>query len=502
MDTRRERMIQWAMPSLQSPSRLRAQAAILLFFTLNFAYLAISSGRVRTIDEVSVDFLTESLITKGTSSVPQAVNANLFYGKLDRQGRPQTPYGMGQALLIAPWYAAGKLASERLPGIPVNAKNLVQDAVLVASNATFAALAVTLLFLLLSALGVSLRNSLLAALLLGFATPLLAYSTWLFSEPIAVFLLMAAALALFSVQSGQITFARTVLAGAALGVALWVRPTHVIAAPVFLFALMMQDRRNGWRAALQTGMIVGLFGGLYLLRNELFFGNPFDFGYPAAAEGGKLVISFHTPLFTGLYGFLLSPGKSVFLFAPPVLLALLGIKNLAKRSKGLAFVAIVTPLVYLFFFARYTQWEGGFCVGPRYLVPAISLLCLAVGPLLEDKANWTRIATLVLVAGFLIQIPGIATSFLEDQARGRYYDQKFNYRMEYAPLISQTKLFAHYATSSVPAPLGLGFDRWFVFLGKAGVSKPLLYSVLLFQIAGTIGFALLIKKSKEPERAT
>src|SRR6202030_4073625 len=137
-----------------------------------------------------------------------------------------------------------------------------------------------------------------------------------------------------------------------------VRPTHVIAAPVFLAAILVRDREKGWRAAFVTAAFVGLFGAAYLLRNLHLFGNPLDFGYPATSDGGKSMNSFDTPLFTGLYGFLLSRGKSVFIFAPPIFLAIGGLRKLARLDRGLAIIAGATPLVYLFFFARYTQWEG------------------------------------------------------------------------------------------------------------------------------------------------
>src|SRR6202035_3105209 len=112
------------------------------------------------------------------------------------------------------------------------------------------------------------------------------------------------------------------------------------------------------------------------------------FGYPEASDGGKNMNSFDTPLSTGLYGFLLSPGKSVFLFAPPILLAIPGVRKLARMDRGLAVIAGATALVYLLLYSCRTQWEGGFCVGQRYLVPAIALLCLGLGPMLKDSGPW------------------------------------------------------------------------------------------------------------------
>src|ERR1017187_8340751 len=80
------------------------------FLFLNFFYFLVSSGRVRTMDEVSAAFQVESLARNGTTAIPQAVSAKLFYGTIDRFGRPESPYPPGQAIAMLPWYAAGQLA--------------------------------------------------------------------------------------------------------------------------------------------------------------------------------------------------------------------------------------------------------------------------------------------------------------------------------------------------------------------------------------------------------
>jgi hypothetical protein len=78
----------------------------------------------------------------------------------------------------------------------------------------------------------------------------------------------------------------------------------------------------------------------------------------------------------------------------------------------------------------------------------------------------------------------MATSFLEDQAMtGRYYDANWSYRFSYS-LRGPFELLIHYLTSPRPAPLGLGFDRWFVFLAKAGVSDATLLTIALAMLVG------------------
>src|ERR1700733_483165 len=85
---------------------------------LNFFYFVLSSGRVRTIDEVSADFQAESLAKHGTAAIPQAIEAKMFYGTMDRFGRPESPYPPGQAVVMLPWYVAGRFVGQHLPGLP------------------------------------------------------------------------------------------------------------------------------------------------------------------------------------------------------------------------------------------------------------------------------------------------------------------------------------------------------------------------------------------------
>ena len=79
----------------------------------------------------------------------------------------------------------------------------------------------------------------------------------------------------------------------------------------------------------------------------------------------------------------------------------------------------------------------------------------------------------------------MTTSFLEADVAGAYYDAQYNYRMVFSPIAMHLHLLAHYMTAEA-APIGRGFDKWWVFLSKAGVSTGillLLAGVLLYPLA-------------------
>jgi hypothetical protein len=485
--------------------RISLVIACLLF--LNFFYFLLSSGRVRTIDEVSADFQVESIAKHGTAAIPQAVDAKMFYGTMDRFGRPESPYPPGQALVMLPWYLTGRFVGKHLPGLPPNVRDIVSDFFLTGESAFSSALAVALALYIFLQLGIAQKTSLLAAGILALATPLAAYSGWLLSEPLAAALFLGAAAVLFAVPPGiAIPVSRALGAGALLGAAVWVRPTHVIMIPIFLVALLVRDKEKRWSAATALAVGAGVGVALLLWRNNYLHGRLFDFGYPSAAEGGKALNTFETPLTTGLLGFLVSPGKSIFLFCPPVLLALVGLPRLWRLDRGLAFVAAAAPIVYLLFFATYTQWEGGYCYGPRYLVPALAVLCLGIGPGLAAREstsvsgsrNIRLLAIAVSAVGFFVQFIGTTTSFLEADVVGGYYDAMYDYRMGFSPIAMHILLLKHYLSSG-PAPIGRGFDKWWVFLSKAGASTGALLSIAGVLIVGLLMSGWFLRREYKNE---
>jgi len=459
---------------------------------------------VRTPDEYNTLYTTESLVLRGSTAVPQAVQLHNFYGRFDVHGVPRAAYTPGHALLCVPWYAVGQYALARLPGVPAEDTDLVVAFASCLSSATFAALTVTFFFLLLTGIGIPLRAALMATAMVGLATPIFAYSGWLFSEPLSAAIFTGVAWLIFvrerawhgkcgaGAPARGIPLPTAAIAGLVLGLATIVRPTNVLAIGIFTLALFARDGKAALRAAVVMCATSAIGVAILLAHNALLFGSPFAFGYPTAAEGGKQLNRFDTPFLTGVYGFLFSPGKSVFIFAPPVILALAGLRGLWQRERGLAALAVLLPLIEVLFFAKYSQWEGGYCVGPRYLVPALVFLSLGLGPVLADAQARSRsllkvIAVMLLVLGALVQGVSLATSFMEDQVpRGRYYDAHWNYQLSYS-LSGPVHLFWKYLQSAQPARLGLGWDRWFVFLYKAGVSRA---TLAVFGAATAAGLAI------------
>jgi hypothetical protein len=104
----------------------------------------------------------------------------------------------------------------------------------------------------------------------------------------------------------------------------------------------------------------------------------------------------------GLYGLLLSHGKSLFVYNPFLLLAIPGAVALWRRDRAttalLAVLAVARPL----FYSRWSAWYGGVAWGPRFLMPVavpLSLLAVyAVSRIFPLRLVLRVPATLVVVA--------------------------------------------------------------------------------------------------------
>ena len=87
------------------------------------------------------------------------------------------------------------------------------------------------------------------------------------------------------------------------------------------------------------------------------------------------------PLWAGLASLVLSTGKGLVWFAPPVLLAGAGAVYFVRRHRLRAWIPVTVALMYLAIFGSKGGWHGGGW-GPRYLVPMVPFLMLLSLPVI------------------------------------------------------------------------------------------------------------------------
>lgn len=292
-------------------------------------------------------------------------------------------YGVFPSLLPLPFLAAGWPFRAVFPAGVLD--------VLVALTWLFGALLAALGFLALARSLEPVASPLFAG---GFVagTFLWPYAADSFVEPWAAGCLAFAAADLLAPQppkSGRFFRAAVVWSlGALLKPVLW------LTAPAFFLAALLLCRRAKGGVGPAGATAVGFLPALVLagLANWLRFGSLSETGY------GEEASRFVTPLLEGLRGLLLSPGRSLFLFAP---IALLGILAARRLPAPALLLCLATPLVHVLVIARWHSWPGGASWGPRLLLPVLPLLA-APAVLLSARAT---VAALAL--GALVNLPGV-----------------------------------------------------------------------------------------------
>lgn len=212
------------------------------------------------------------------------------------------------------------------------------------------------------------------------------YAADSFVEPFAAAGLAAGAALALSGRPGA-------AAAAPWAAACLLKPILWVTVPVFLLAFALDARRT--RSVAGTLQVLGVFAAALCLQglgNFALFGSLLETGY------GPETLRFTTPLAEGLFGLLLSPGRSLFLYAPVAAVGFLGLSRVPRPAKILC---AGTPLLHLLVVARWWSWEGGAAWGPRHLLPVLPLL---VAPAALVAAGAVRVAFLT---GSLVNLPGV-----------------------------------------------------------------------------------------------
>jgi hypothetical protein len=260
----------------------------------------------------------------------------------------------------------------------------------VATSGLAAAGSSVLVFLLLRQWQASQSVAAATALALAFASPMQVYATLYYGHVLAGFFSM---LAMFLVESqGDRPLGRNFLAGLAGGLSVVVEytmATFVVAIAIAGGLSLFQHGRNGRQsAAAGLAFVLGGLGPAILLGwyHWCATGDPFtpayryeiqlDFAAVHAKSGGIPLSSMQPGAIAGL---LVGSSIGLLWFAPAVLWAVPGMLSLLRfRPRACGTILLATILLVLAI-ACFPNWNGGLATGPRFLVPILPLLFVAVG---------------------------------------------------------------------------------------------------------------------------
>ncbi len=434
-------------PEEESPV-LRRKIAVGLFLLTLGVYALFAGGHTYSSDEEGLFLTTQSLVEhRSPVIVVDEGNNRVLPITTGRTGAPVTVGGLGQSLVAAPLYVLGSLAGTGIHG--GNYGNYPERLFVGWTNSIVTALSVAVVFLLSLRMGVTRRRAVALSFVYAFATFAFPHAKTFFSEPLAATLSLTSLF--FVVRSGQDrTLGAAALAGLSIGFGLHARASVALFVPVLgLYLLWLWARPHFEIRKLIAP--AGAFGGafsvtvaLLLLSNWWRFGSPFNLGYAT--------IPLDYPIQDGLYGLFLSPGKSIFVYAPIVALGLLAPILAGRGHRSVAGVAVVLGLLNALFFARFPYWHGDHSYGPRYLMLSLPFLVIPAGVLLDRR--WARLTTLgCAVLGGTVALLGAVMYFnqyfniaehesvpkLEILADGPNYWRKMHYDPYWSPPVGTAR---------------------------------------------------------------
>lgn len=352
---------------------------------------------------------TQAILSRGELQVH--INAPSYFFTIN-QGRKYGFAALGNAIGLIPSYAAFR-ALRRLPGVAEQPLYALTSHL---SSALWMALAAGSFYRLCRRRGASQRAAAWWTLVLGLGTPCLIYARSPYAEALQTFSLLYLYEKILE-QKDEITYSGMALVGMSAGILFNTKLVYILLFPlgfIYLFYIhSFQSRPNNTRRLLSGLGVAALaflpFLLLVLFHNWVKTGSPLRTGWYPGQRG-----VFSGDLWAGVFGLWLSPGKGLLWYAPPLFLGLVGLRRSLARWPAETVLALAIAATVTAFSAKYQVWHGGFCWGPRYLVPIVPLVLLwavpGVGAERAERAASARKALIggLCAAGLLVQLLGCA----------------------------------------------------------------------------------------------
>ena len=373
----------------------------LLLLASGLVAFVIQSGELGTSDTTHRLQSAHALWTSEPPVFPQEYPEFGIHG---RGGKLQSWYGIGQSLLMLPPDIVGTYAA-RLPifaSYDGNDPSVRSIIVSYSTNILLAVLSSLVCFRFLRQLDFGVRQAVAGALALQLCTTHLHY-TQNMMENNYIFLLTLTGFS-FQYEWLRTGSQRALFIGSfALGLNLLTRLTtgmDLLAGCLFVVLVLWFEGTRGlalwnrYRTYLATAVPVYLvFGLLDRLYQYYRFGSFFNtyvsvVGREARQRDPSLPrgFPFGAPFHVGFFGPLMTPEKSIFLFDPllilAILLAALAWTRYSPSVKAYTVATFLLLLAYISFYATYTYWSGDFAWGDRYVSTSVEFAAMLAVPLL------------------------------------------------------------------------------------------------------------------------
>jgi hypothetical protein len=378
---------------------------VLLFAASFFLYALASPGNLPGDTEARWSVARQMGRGQGFSIEESLKSGNWPIGV---DGKRYAVYGLGQSLYLLP-FAMAALTMEKVGGISPQIADLAGQ--FLASVILFPAIGASLVWLfyrLVLLLGYDKKTAILSSTVFALATMNFHYSVNT-QEQTQEGLLLVLAIFLMVKHHRQRRFIYAWLFCIVLGMCLLFRPASTVTVlPVFFVAVVSNIWGSGRRDILKIiakWFLAGASGtGGFIIvcgwYNYIRFGSIFESGYGlwiATSLGGHKL--FESPPVPTLAAMLFSPGKSIFLYNPVLLLLPLCVYGFYRRHKVVALAVFSTILSNFIFHSFFTLWAGDYAWSIRYQVPVLPFLVL---PLVVLFSRPVKTAAKILVISLIL----------------------------------------------------------------------------------------------------
>lgn len=392
----------------------------ILFVSVLFLLLsALSPGNIPG-DTAIRWSVARQLAQTGSAHIEDHVATRYHAQGLD--GKRYSFWGIGQSLLFYPFAQISRLLQSAAGINPKTADLFAQFLISVFLFPAIATLGTWAFYRLLLQMGYSRYASFVSAGLLAVATMMLHYGVCTHEQSqVALLLILALWCLVKNRKSPGFIYAWCLCL--ALGIGLMFRISSVVMAlPIFLTASIQEvtaaSRNAKMKCAckwLSAGILgTGIFVVFLLWQNYTRFGSIFENGYGIAAKtmfGGTG--AFESSPLQALCGMLFSPGKSIVLYNPLLLLIPFVFFGFAKTHKTVTIAALGAIIGNMLFNSFHTTWAGDYAWSCRYQAAVLPLLALPLVELFQNSMKPFRRAVVIAVIciSTAIQFSSVLYSF-------------------------------------------------------------------------------------------
>jgi hypothetical protein len=376
---------------------------LFLFFALVF--LALTSREPPWADAHVTYDTTQALVERWSFDVYTVGGPPWLYSI--HEGKKYGVFPLGNVVAMVPSYLAYKALHGLVPSLPD--KPLYAFCAHLSPSLLMAG-ACVLLFHLLLRRRTTLRWALFGTFAFGLCTFAFIYARAPYSEALQTILILWLIERTLS-QAEAPTAAGLAWLGVCAGFLINSKLVYALVLPFTAAYLIVMRRRAGDLPGLFKRLplcLIAFFEFVFiaLWHNQIKTGSWLNSGY-AIKEG-----IFSGDLFAGLYGLLLSPGKSLFLYSPPLILGVLGLATAWRRRRAETMFLVSIFVVCTLFNAKFRHWHADYCWGPRHLMSVAPILILLAFPWLPEAMLRGRVLVrqillgTVLGAGLTVQLLG------------------------------------------------------------------------------------------------